>query len=56
MSGGIVVFLIILILIAISKDQRRGKPEPWQTCVGVGCLSVALFLWIVLISTIMSAG
>jgi len=55
-SAGIVAFLLVLVLIALSSKDRRRDPEPWQTCVGVGCLGIGILSWVFLIMAIMQAG
>jgi RsiW-degrading membrane proteinase PrsW (M82 family) len=55
-AAGIIALLVILVLIAISKDQNRRPPEPWQTYIGCGCLGVAILFWIILILTIATSG
>ena len=55
-SAGIIALLVILVLIAISKDQNRRPPEPWQTFVGCGCLGISVLFWIVLILNVATAG
>ena len=55
-SAGIVAFLLVLVLIALSSKDRRRDPEPWQTCVGVGCLGIGILSWVFLIMATMQAG